>query len=275
MSMELTAKALDTEVGNSLRKLILVKLADNANDQGIAWPSHQHLADICETTRRSVITHLGKLAAMGFISIKQRKTAADRNQSNLYFLHPDKWPKVQRTQNKAGCENFSPLEEEAEENTSEKLSHSSKPNTPSSDPTSLTSSDPISQRTSHSLEPIKENICNLGKADFSAEQIVELFNQFLPSLPKVKKLTSTRISAITARTKQELKTLNAWRDFFDAVSNSDFLMGKTSSWQATFDWITKESNFVKIIEGNYDNKSFSGPSSQAVSDPHWYENLGL
>ena len=274
MSMELTAKAINTAVGNSLRKLILVKLADNANDQCIAWPSHQHLADLCETTRRSVITHLDKLATMGFISIKNRKTAADRNQSNLYYLHPEKWPEIKPRKSGFGCENFSPPDKAAEMNASEIVSHNSDPISHSGEIDSLTSSDPISQRTSHSLEPINEDTCNLGKTDFSADQVVELFNQLLPSLPKVKKLTNTRISAIGARTKQELKTLNAWRDFFDAVSNSDFLMGRASSWQATFDWITKEANFVKIIEGNYDNKACSVQGGQA-DDPHWYQDLGL
>ncbi|MBE8614898.1 primosomal protein I, partial [Morganella morganii] len=34
MSMILTARALQIKTGNPLRKLVLVKLADNANDQG-------------------------------------------------------------------------------------------------------------------------------------------------------------------------------------------------------------------------------------------------
>lgn len=45
MSMDLMVKAMKTKVGNPLRKLVLVKLADNASDQGECWPSYQHIAD--------------------------------------------------------------------------------------------------------------------------------------------------------------------------------------------------------------------------------------
>ncbi|HIA8111342.1 TPA: helix-turn-helix domain-containing protein, partial [Escherichia coli] len=34
MSMSLMAKAMNIKVGNPLRKLVLIKLADNANDNG-------------------------------------------------------------------------------------------------------------------------------------------------------------------------------------------------------------------------------------------------
>ena len=39
----------------------------------------------------------------------------------------------------------------------------------------------------------------------------------------------------------------------------DFLKGKIKSyeWKASFDWIINPNNFVKIIEGRYDNKSAS------------------
>lgn len=40
MSMELMVKAMKIRVGNPLRKLVLIKLADNASDQGECWPSY-------------------------------------------------------------------------------------------------------------------------------------------------------------------------------------------------------------------------------------------
>ena len=43
MSMELMVKAMKIRVGNPLRKLVLIKLADNASDQGECWPSYQHI----------------------------------------------------------------------------------------------------------------------------------------------------------------------------------------------------------------------------------------
>ncbi len=43
MSMELMVKAMKIRVGNPLRKLVLIKLADNASDQGECWPSYPRM----------------------------------------------------------------------------------------------------------------------------------------------------------------------------------------------------------------------------------------
>ena len=39
---------------------------------------------------------------------------------------------------------------------------------------------------------------------------------------------------------------------FKAAKDSDFLTGENSrKWKATFDWIIKEQNMAKILDGNY------------------------
>ena len=86
MSALLMVQAMSTKVGNPLRKLILIKLADNANDKGECWPSYQHIADQCETSRRSVISHIGELEKQGLLSIQHRKTDKG-NSSNVFQLH--------------------------------------------------------------------------------------------------------------------------------------------------------------------------------------------
>lgn len=85
MSMELMVKAMNAKVGNALRKLVLLKLADNANDKGECWPSHQHVADQCEISRSSVRKHIADLEAAGYLTIKARKTDLG-TASNLYKL---------------------------------------------------------------------------------------------------------------------------------------------------------------------------------------------
>lgn len=89
MSMLLMVKAMQVQVGNPLRKLVLIKLADNANDLGECWPSYQHIADQCEISRRSVINHINTLEEMGFLVKKYRKGTEKRNASNVYTLNFD------------------------------------------------------------------------------------------------------------------------------------------------------------------------------------------
>lgn len=104
MSMRLMVQAMNCEVGNPARKLVLLKLADNANDDGICFPSYQYIADKCEMTRRSAINHIEYLIKMGLVSKKERKNK-DGSISNLYFLHLE-----QGSENFAlgGSENISP-----------------------------------------------------------------------------------------------------------------------------------------------------------------------
>jgi DNA-binding transcriptional MocR family regulator len=85
MSIELMIKAMKTKVGNPLRKLVLVKLADNASDQGECWPSYQHIADQCEIDRSTVRKHIKHLADQGLLRIENRE-GPKGNSSNLYFL---------------------------------------------------------------------------------------------------------------------------------------------------------------------------------------------
>ncbi|XUK74979.1 hypothetical protein ABMA09_18785 [Erwinia rhapontici] len=85
MSMELMVKAFKMTVGNPLRKLVLIKLADNANDKGECWPSYQHIADQCEVGRSTVKGHIRALEDMGLLRREFRKNG-DLNQSNVFHL---------------------------------------------------------------------------------------------------------------------------------------------------------------------------------------------
>jgi hypothetical protein len=91
MSMELMVKAMKTKVGSPLRKLVLLKLADNANDQGECWPSYQYIADQCEISKRSAMNHIEALLDAGFLTKTVRK-GVKGNSSNVYLLNLDVKP---------------------------------------------------------------------------------------------------------------------------------------------------------------------------------------
>jgi DNA-binding transcriptional ArsR family regulator len=88
MSMDLMVKAMKTKVGNPLRKLVLIKLADNASDQGECWPSYQHIADQCEISRSTVKLHIRELEKAGFLRREFRRKG-ELNQSNVFHLSLD------------------------------------------------------------------------------------------------------------------------------------------------------------------------------------------
>ena len=146
MSMRLMVQAMNCKVGNPARKLVLLKLADNANDDGICFPSYQYIADKCEMTRRSAISHIECLIKMGLVSKKERKNK-DGSISNLYFLHLEQ-----------GSENFALG--------SENISLGS-------ENFALGGSENISPRTSHSLEPVNEPKKTTQKSE--SEMLLEQF----------------------------------------------------------------------------------------------------
>ena len=146
MSMRLMVQAMNCKVGNPARKLVLLKLADNANDDGICFPSYQYIADKCEMTRRSAISHIEYLIKMGLVSKKERKNK-DGSISNLYFLHLEQ-----------GSENFALG--------SENISLGS-------ENFALGGSENISPITSHSLEPVNEPKKTTQKSE--SEMLLEQF----------------------------------------------------------------------------------------------------
>ena len=59
------------------------------------------------------------------------------------------------------------------------------------------------------------------------------------------------------------------RTVFKKAQESSFLNGSTDKWSgATFDWLIKEENIVKVLEGNYDNKN-----AKIKKRPHQSYNL--
>lgn len=91
MSMTLMAKAMAIKTGNPIRKLVLIKLADNANDYGECWPSYKHIADHCECSKRAVRDHIDALISMGLL-VKENRPGVKNgkgNASNLYCMKLD------------------------------------------------------------------------------------------------------------------------------------------------------------------------------------------
>lgn len=85
MSMLLMAKAMQLQVGSTAQKMVLLKLADNANDKGECFPSYETIARHCEISRQSAINHIKSLCKKGFVRKITRKTDKGHT-SNLYIL---------------------------------------------------------------------------------------------------------------------------------------------------------------------------------------------
>lgn len=86
MSIRAIDWAFRQQVGSSATKLVLVKLADNANDDGQCWPSLATIEDQTELDRRTVIRHIKKLQSAGLLNIVHRKVDST-TLTNAYTLN--------------------------------------------------------------------------------------------------------------------------------------------------------------------------------------------
>ena len=87
------------------------------------------------------------------------------------------------------------------------------------------------------------------------QEIVDLYNSICKSLPKVKELTEKRKDKLRGlwRDKQDIELFNM---IFTKAEESDFLSGRDGKWSnCGFDWLINKNNAIKVIEGNYSNKS--------------------
>ena len=108
-----------------------------------------------------------------------------------------------------------------------------------------------------------------GKIDFKA--IVEKFNTICVSMPNVKLLSDSRKQAVRNAAECLSQAGMDFESYFRKVEKSDFLSGRKDWKGATFDWIMKRTNMIKVIEGNYDNRNNDKPKS----DPYGYGAIDI
>ena len=87
--------------------------------------------------------------------------------------------------------------------------------------------------------------------------LMDTFNRmFDGKLPKVTTMTDKRKKAVKARVSEHGK--EAIMAVFNNVSQSAFLLGHNNqNWSCDFDWIFRPTNFIKILEGNYNGERIS------------------
>ena len=84
------------------------------------------------------------------------------------------------------------------------------------------------------------------------QQVVDLYHSICKSFPSVRSLSDARKKAIKAR----LKTyaMDDFKTVFENAEASSFLKGVDGGWKASFDWLIKEANLLKVLEGNSADK---------------------
>lgn len=116
-------------------------------------------------------------------------------------------------------------------------------------------------------QSIKQDRCNF-------QGIIDMYNEICVSYPRVTKLSEARKKAIKARLKTY--TEDDFRVLFQLAEDSDFLKGKNNrNWSANLDWLIKDSNMAKVLDGNYLKKGSAMNGEQFSNNGFGHVKTGI
>ncbi|MDF2952121.1 MAG: hypothetical protein K0S18_1704 [Anaerocolumna sp.] len=113
---------------------------------------------------------------------------------------------------------------------------------------------PVTQCNATDIDKDKEVDKDIYKEKINYQQIADMYNEICISFPRLTKISEARKKAIKARL--NTYTVEDFKKLFELTEKSDFLKGKNNrNWSANFDWLVKDSNMAKVLDGNYANTS--------------------
>jgi len=96
--------------------------------------------------------------------------------------------------------------------------------------------------------------------------IADMYNRLCPSLPPIRSLSDARKKAIKAR--MNTYKLDDFKKVFENAEASSFLKGSNNrNWSANFDWLIKDTNMAKVLDGNYCDRN-KGVSNRVNSNDY-------
>lgn len=117
----------------------------------------------------------------------------------------------------------------------------------------------IKEEESKEKEGESPDLLNPPPPQIDFKKFVDFFNSNRGNMPEIKIISKSRKQRISTLIKNHSK-----EKLIEAIlicKDSNFIQGANDrDWIADFDWITQPKNFIKILEGNYKNKT-NGPST--------------
>jgi hypothetical protein len=211
------------------------------NKIGIAWPSYATLAKLVGVTDRTAIASVNKLIGQGwFVCVE----GGGRGRSNRYT---PVWERVNHS---------SPFNSERMNSSSVK-----------SEAVCLESVSQSSPEPTY-IEPIDEPI--------EGDLVQWAFNEYNKvaqhiGIPTCQKITTERRKRIKARLK-DAGGADGWKVALEKLEGSKFLRGESDrGWKANIDFLLKDANFTKLMEGSYDAGGNSKQGSWAEAAKRYME----
>ena len=115
--------------------------------------------------------------------------------------------------------------------------------------------------------PNNKDLDNKDNISKSIEEVISLYHSICVSFPTIRAVSDARKKAVQNLLKTY--TLDDFKTVFTNAEASSFLKGSDGGWKASFDWLIKETNLLKVLEGNYADKPKRGRKEPV---PGWMEH---
>jgi len=293
MSIKITSYLWECSTRSGSELLMLLAIADHANDQGKCWPSLETLARKCRVSKRQAINIIHQLEASGELSIKR---GGGRGNISVYTINGV----AECTFSKKGEPSFTVSDENGEVDFTDSQKKSEADYTVSQKKSEVDFTDSfrksetrytVSRRRNGEIQRQKGEIAISPEPSLNPKVkpkdkppsemsttsplppsssppltpalLIDWYNEETPAdHPKVKVLSQDRL-AKAQKYLGKFPDPVFWHTVFAEVSRSDFLRGRRPSethpgFRGDFDWLLtlgkdKTENCVKTAEGKYRN----------------------
>ena len=209
------------------------------------------LASICAENETAIKTGLKELKKFGYLKISKIFPNKERGNKKIEYIYEifekplgeDKRQKEQETEKQKvenqGVENL-PLESQAVENQGQLSTKELNTNKLNTKEVSTKEYIHVKNEFSQACEDIKNKWIKIAQEyDLSGKQL---------------KIDDKRKKAIKNLFKEY--SVEELLQAIDKIHISKFMQGDNKNkWQVTFDWLIKKANLLKVLEGNYDDKT--------------------
>lgn len=219
MSIRIMTNVWEYQGINATQKLVLLALADWANEEGLCWPSINRLASKTGIAGRSVQRIIRQLEELNLV---RREEVPGKG--NRYWISLPTTECHPRHSVTPPLTDVHPTPDTVSPNTS----YTHQLNT-------------TSNKSSDDDPPVTE------------DEIIECWNDLASrtGLPKIKVMNDKRRNMLRKRIK-ECPDVETWSLAFRNIERSSFLRGDNErGWQADFDFLIQPTSFMRIIEGSY------------------------
>lgn len=271
MAIDLMSRIPDREDLDTYEKIVLMIMADRADEEGLLWYANETIARKCSMTKRGVQKVLDRLITRLIVRKMHR-----HDRSNFYIINVDRLPRMERPakpSKEVGPMDYLADEEEADlfadrgehgssrgKSRGERGSIRGEPGSVRGEPGSPDSlTDPTMIRNLYAREI----------ADHFAQQ----WNLRLAVFPKIAQIeiTDRRWSKLHARlTDRGIKdgdtpaAKSLVDELIGKIEGSPFLCGEVKEWAISVDWVLGPENFDKTMDRL--NERNTGPTGNGRSN---------